>query len=270
MKPTNDVPFIFFGSPPIGPIALKVLDQHRYLPAAVVTDTKLSPEEMITIIEENKAGFILVVGYGAIIKQSVLDSVAGQALNIHPSLLPQYRGPAPVVQTILDGVRETGVTLIEIDAKMDHGPVLAQEHYPLHGTETPEELYQVLTQKGTRLFLDNIDAYLAEELALLPQEHDEATFTHFITKDDGRLNLKDKPVVNERKIRAYQDWPGAWIMFEGKRLIIHKTHIANGQLVLDEVQPESGKRMGFAAFAAGKRLKPEELLRKLESVDRAQ
>ncbi|HSI20159.1 MAG TPA: methionyl-tRNA formyltransferase [Verrucomicrobiae bacterium] len=263
MTPKNDIPFVFFGSPPIGPIALRVLEQNKYMPAAIVTDTKLTTDEQVAIVEENKAGFILVVGYGAILKQGLLDSVAGQALNIHPSMLPLYRGPAPVVQAILDGVKETGVSLMQIDSKMDHGDIVAQESHLLHGKETPDELYELLTQKGARLFLENIDAYLNEEIDLIPQFDFEATFTKFITKEDGHINLNDDPQTNERKIRAYQGWPGAWLTCEGKRLIIHSAHLAEDKLWLDEVQPESSKRMSFAAFAAGKRMKPEELYEKL-------
>jgi methionyl-tRNA formyltransferase len=263
MTPQNTVPYIFFGSPPIGPIALKVLEQNRYVPAAVVTDTKLTTEEQIAVVEEHGAGFILVVGYGAILKRDLLDSVAGQVLNIHPSLLPEYRGPAPVVQALLDGVTTTGVTLMEVDTKMDHGLILAQEEHLLAGNEIPDELYEVLTQIGTRLFLDNIDAYLAEELDGLPQNDDEATFTSFIKKEDGKLDLSEDPHVNERKVRAFQGWPGTWIEIDGKRLIIHKAHVADDQLVFDEVQPENGKRMTLTAYCAGLRITPPEFYKKI-------
>lgn len=262
MTPTNQTPYLFLGSPPIGPIALKVLEQNHYPPAAVITDTKLSSEELIALVEEHRAGFILVVGFGAILKQEVLDSVAGQVLNIHPSLLPLYRGPAPVIQTILDAPHETGVTLMQVDAEMDHGPIVAQETHPLHGKETPAELYELLTQKGARLFLDHIDAYLAEELEPLPQDHSEATYTRFIKKEDGLLNLKDSAKLNERKVRAYQGWPTAYLMVDGKRLIIHSAHIEDNQLRFDEVQPENGKRMTFAAYCAGKRTTPENMYEK--------
>jgi methionyl-tRNA formyltransferase len=263
MTPTNKVPFLFLGSPPIGPIALKVLEQNHYLPKLVVTDTALSTDELIDIVQHNGIGFILVVGFGAILKQDLLDSVAGQVLNIHPSMLPEYRGPAPVVQTILDGMHTTGVTLMEVDAKMDHGVILAQEEHTLAGNEIPDELYQVLTQKGTHLFLDNIDAYIAETLIGLPQMHDEATFTHFIKKEDGLLNLSEDAHENERKVRAFQGWPGTYVMHKDKRLIIHKVHVAEDALVLDEVQPENGKKMSFAAYCNGMRVKPEQALSEL-------
>lgn len=260
-----DVPYLFFGSPPIGPIALKALELADYKPAAVITDTKLTLEEQLNLVEEHKATFILVVGYGAILKQALLDSVAGQVLNIHPSLLPAYRGPAPVVQTILDGVLETGVTLIQIDREVDHGPMLAQEAYRLKGTETPAELYTVLVQKGVELFLEVIDSYLDETLDLTPQNHDEATVTHFIKKEDGLLDLKQPAVELERMVRAFQGWPTTWVMHRGKRLIIHKAHVADDTLIFDQVQPENGKLMDFSSYAAGLRAKPADLYQEFQS-----
>jgi len=252
------VPYLFLGSEPIGPIALAALERNDYAPAAVVTNPKIPLQDLLDLVEETKSTFILVVGFGAILKRPLLDSVAGQVLNIHPSLLPQYRGPAPVVQTILDGARETGVTLIEIDSKVDHGPIIAQEAYALHGNETPAELYKVLTEKGVRLLLDTIDDYLSSELEPLPQEHDEATFTQFIKKEDGKLDLNSDPYELERKVRAFQGWPGTWVERNGKRLQVHYAHVVNNQLAFDEVQPEGGKRMSLSAYLAGQRISEKE------------
>lgn len=258
------VPYLLFGSPPIGDIAAKHLMASHYPPAAVITDTSLTVDEQIDLVHKHRAGFILVVGYGKILKQALLDSVCGQVLNIHPSLLPLYRGPAPVVQTLLDGALETGVSLMEIDREMDHGPLLAQETIPLSGKETPAELYAVLTFKGVQLFLDCIDAYLAEELELTPQDHTEATYSHFIKKEDGLLDLSLPADQLERMVRAFQGWPGTWVVQpDGKRLIVHAAIVKDGVFTPTEVQPEGGKRMLLSAFAAGKRQKPEELMTQL-------
>jgi methionyl-tRNA formyltransferase len=258
------VPYLLFGSPPIGDLAAKFLLASPYPPAAVISDTKLTLDEQLELVEKHKVGFILVVGYGKILKQALLDSVCGQVLNIHPSLLPLYRGPAPVVQALLDGQTETGVSLMEIDAEMDHGPVLAQDTIPLSGTETPSELYAILTHKGVQQFLDTIGAYLAEELDLLPQDHTEATYSHFIKKEDGLLTPGEDAAEMERKVRAFQGWPGTWVVLEdGKRLIIHSALVKEDRFIPTEVQLEGGKRMPFASFAAGRRQKPEELLETL-------
>ena len=251
-------PYILFGSPPVGPIALQALKQAHYPPMRVVDDPKLTTEEQIAIVEEEKPTFILVVGYGAILKKAFLETVCGQVLNIHPSYLPLYRGPAPVIQTILDGVKETGVTLMQIDPKMDHGKILAQTSHALAGNETPDQLYRLLIHKGVELFLENIETYIKDELELTPQNHDEATFTHFIKKEDGLMDLSQPATVLERQIRAYQGWPRSWVIFNGKRLIIEKAFIYQNKLRFIQVQPENGKSMPFKPFLAGIRMKEEE------------
>ncbi len=257
------LPYILFQSPPIGPIALTALTSAHYPPAYVIDDPKLSVEEQLELIEEYRPTFLLVVGYGALLKQAVLDTVAGQVINLHPSLLPAYRGPAPVVQAILDGVSETGITVIEIDAQMDHGPILAQASQPLHGKETPEELYNILITKGVELFIRVIDDYLEERLDGIPQNHSEATFTSFIRKQDGKLDFSKPADQLEREIRALQGWPKSWVEWEGKRLIIHKAHVQNNTLVFEKVQPENGKIMSFSEFCLGQRCKPEDFYNKL-------
>lgn len=257
------LPYLLFCSPPIGPIALEALNLAKYPPVAVVDDPKLSLENQISVVEKHKPTFILVVGYGAILKRDLLDTVAGQVLNIHPSYLPAYRGPAPVVQAILDGAKETGVTLMQIDTQMDHGPIIAQEKIPLYGRETPEELYQILTKEGVNLFLDNIEAYLKEEVELLPQNDFEATFTRFIKKEEGQLDPTLPAEELERKIRAFHLWPRSWIIFRNKRLIIEKAHLENHKLRLDLVQPENGKIMTVKEYCAGLRISPESLYQEI-------
>ena len=262
------LPYVLLGSAPIGPIALEALEAAKYPPVLVIDDPKLPTAELVTQIEEAKPTFLLVVGFGAILKRDVLDTVAGQVLNIHPSYLPEYRGPAPVVQTILDGARETGVTLIEIDTKMDHGPIIAQERYPLHGNETPTELYEVLTRRGVHLFLENIDDYLEEGLEPLPQTDMDATFTRFVKKEDGLLHFSEPADQLERQVRAYQGWPRAYCFLDGKRLIIDTAHLEDGQLVPDQVQPEGGKPMAFQAFCVGRRQAPEAVLAEIARQNR--
>lgn len=258
------IPYLLFASPPIGNIAARHLANSAYPPAAVVTDTTLTTDEQVELVYRHKAGFILVVGYGRILKRALLDSVAGQVLNIHPSLLPLYRGPAPVVQAMLDGVHETGVSLMEIDTEMDHGPLLAQETVLISGKESRDELYEILTYKGVQLFLEHIEDYLSGELEPQAQDHFEASYTRFIKKEDGKLNPEDDVHSQERQIRAFQGWPGSWVELDGKRLIIHSAHIEHSQLVPDSVQPENGTIMTFAAFCAGRREKPQDVLQKFQ------
>ena len=257
------LPYVLLGSPPIGNHALEFLKLANYAPKLVIDNPQLSTEELVALIEEAQPTFLLVVGFGAILRRAVLDTVAGQVLNIHPSLLPEYRGPAPVVQAILDGATETGVTLMEVDTKMDHGCILDQVPHRLIGTELPDELYRVLTQKGVELFLEHIDDYIAEKIDLLPQSEGEATFTHFIKKEDGLLDLSRPPYELERQIRAFQGWPRSWIVYQGKRLIIDRAHLESKKLRFDQVQPENGKSMAFSDFCVGKRCKPEDIYKEI-------
>ena len=252
-------PYVFFGSEPIGPIALEALRLAGYPPTLVIDNPKLTTEEQIELVLSVSPTFLLVVGYGAILKRDLLDTVAGQVLNIHPSLLPEYRGPAPVVQAILDGIEETGVTLMEVDTKMDHGKILAQDTLRLRGDEEPAELYSSLTRRGVELFLECIESYLDDSIEMIPQFHNQATFTHFIDKEDGLLDMSKPADELERQIRAFQGWPRSWVMLGEKRLIVDKAHIEQDQLRFDMVQPENGKIMKFKEFCAGIRMSPEEV-----------
>ena len=257
------LPYVLFESPPLGPAAKRALSLAKYEPTAVISDPKMPQEQMLSIIEQARPSFLLVTGFGALLKQEILDTVAGQVLNIHPSMLPLYRGPAPVVQTILDGATETGVSLMEIDRKMDHGMILAQESVPLRGNEYPEELYEILTTKGIHLFLQNIEEYLNEELEMLPQDHGEATFTHFVKKTDAFLDFSEPSEILERKVRAYSRWPRAYFFAQGKRLIVDAARIFEGQLELVTVQPEGGKSMPFAEYLRGLRTTKEIFMKRL-------
>lgn len=256
-------PFLFFGSPPLGPIALDELARNGSVPTAIVDNPRLSTDEIIETIRKHKPAYILVASYGAILRQPVLDEVDGKILNIHPSLLPKYRGPAPVVQTALDGVNVTGVSVMQIDAKMDHGPLLAQETVTFSGSEPIDEMYDRLTRLGVRLLLSRLDSYLAGTADLSPQDHGAATFTHFVKKEDGLLSLAEPAETIRRKVRAYAGWPGTWFMYQGKRILVHDVDILDGKLRLCTVQPEGGKRMQFEAWTAGLRKKPAEVCREL-------
>jgi methionyl-tRNA formyltransferase len=163
-------------------------------------------------LKEALAKLGIVADFGLILPEQVLKAFPLGFINIHPSLLPKYRGPSPVQSAILNGDTKTGVTIIKLDKQMDHGPIIAQEITEIKPGETAQELYQRLFKFGAQM-LANISPRL-EFLMLHPieQNHQAATFTKPLTRDDGFINFAqptDK-VFFDRMIRAYFPWPGAW------------------------------------------------------------
>ncbi len=165
----------------------------------------------------------IVASYGNIIPQSVLDIPKYGALNIHPSLLPQYRGPSPIQTAILNGDTETGVTIMKLDEEMDHGPILGNSKFQIPNSKIKyAELHDELAKIGAELLLDILPKYIAGEIKPVPQDHSQATFTKIITKEDGRIDWSKTAVEIDQQIRAYESWPVAWTTLEGKRLKIYE------------------------------------------------
>lgn len=160
----------------------------------------------------------IVVAYGEILRQNVLNIPPLGYLNIHPSLLPLHRGPAPVAGAILAGDTETGVTIMQLDRGMDSGPVLAQATVPLPSTARTGPLTEELMLLGARLLLDVLPRYAAGQLALHPQDHSQATYTRLLTRENGRIEWTHPALVIERQVRAYDPWPGAFTTWKGQQL----------------------------------------------------
>ncbi len=228
---------IFFGSAPLSNIVLQKLLDAKVGVDIVVTKAdkpvgrhlKLTPNPLktlalrhtIPVVESlndlkvscNSVG--LVAAYGRIIPQEVLDKFSGRIYNIHPSLLPKYRGPSPLQQQILDGVAETGVTIIQVDAEMDHGPILAQEKDVISPTDTWVTLGERLFAKGTDAFIDFLQH--PDKYSLTPQDHSQATYTKLLTRQDGYIPWEEfnqllsnpSPLI-KRKFQAFHPWPGIW------------------------------------------------------------
>ncbi|KKU47603.1 methionyl-tRNA formyltransferase [Candidatus Uhrbacteria bacterium RIFCSPLOWO2_12_FULL_46_10] len=154
---------------------------------------------------------LIVADYGQIIPNSTLKIPKYGCLNIHPSLLPRHRGPAPVVATILNGDCEAGITIIKMDEKMDHGPIVAQERCPLSGRETTSDLEAKLAQKASQLIVKYLPQFLAGNITLREQQHELATYHKLLKRSDGELRWTETAELIERKFRAYYPWPGIWL-----------------------------------------------------------
>jgi len=189
----------------------------------------------------------VLVAYGNIVPQKTIDSFKYGVVNIHPSLLPRYRGSSPVQAAIRNRDEATGVSIMALDKKMDHGPILAQETVPLSGIETAGSLTDTLAHIGARMLSDTIKKYTSGTLKPSEQEHDAATYTQKISKDDGRIDWSLPSADIDAHVRAMTPWPGAWTTWKNKRLIVWRS---KGGIPV-EVQPEGKKRMDYDSFLRG-------------------
>ena len=159
----------------------------------------------------------VLADYGQLVPAPILELPHG-ALNLHPSLLPRHRGATPIPATILAGDATTGVTLMRMDAGLDTGPIVAQERRRLDGDETAAELEADLAERAAGLLTRSLDPYLAGELIPHPQPDEGATLTRPLRRDDGRMDPTRPAVDLERQVRAYQPWPGSYLVTPAGRL----------------------------------------------------
>ena len=161
---------------------------------------------------------IVVAAYGKLLPAEVMALPAHGCLNIHPSLLPKYRGPSPVVTAILDGLSETGVTLMLLDEGMDTGPIVAQRKRTLDGTETAGDLTAELFKLGTELLLENLEAWTRRQLKAVTQDDSQASVTRKLERADGLADWYLAARELARRQRAFTPWPGLFTQWQGKSL----------------------------------------------------
>lgn len=187
---------------------------------ALAHDLKIfQPEKIKTELETIKnlaPDLIIVIAYGKIIPQTILDIPTFGCLNIHASLLPKYRGAACLNAPILNGDEETGVTIMKMEAGLDTGPILRQAKIKLDGTENLEIVHNKLSTLGAELLIPTINDYLAGKIT--PQIQDEARSSYIktLSKEDGKIDWKKSAIEIERMVRAYNPWPGTYTDQSGK------------------------------------------------------
>jgi methionyl-tRNA formyltransferase len=194
----------------------------------------------------------IVAAYGRIIPQEIIEKFEYGLLNIHPSLLPKYRGASPIQFQISSGETQTGVTVIKMDEKMDHGPIVSQLKDEILPDDTNETLRKRLFEKSAQFLVELIPNFINGKINLKEQNHDVATFTKILNKNDGFVGdpFAD-PLNTERKFRAFQPWPGIWThvkLGEQKRLKLNKLHLENNELILEEVQLEGKNPVSWSDF----------------------
>lgn len=251
MKPK----IIFFGSDQYASIVLKLLQKDKHFEIIKVITNRKDLLKVKLIKPQPNVG--VLASFGTIVPKEILSFPKKGILNIHPSLLPKYRGPSPVQAAILAGDKQTGVTIIKLDEKVDHGPIVAQFTEDIRPNDTAKSLYQRLFTQGTEVLKTILPAYLEDRIELRPQNHSQATYTKKLTRDDGKINWEKTVDYNERFIRAISPWPGTWTPAKlpgkpaPKRLKILKVHLEDGELVLDTVQLEGKKPVTFKQFQEG-------------------
>ncbi len=307
----NKIKIIFIGTPEFGAIVLEGLVKNDFKPALVVTETDkpvgrkkiitpplvkvtalrydipiAQPERIENLkaeIENLKPDLAIVAAYGQIIPKDILSIPKHGFLNVHPSLLPKYRGPSPVQYAILNGDKETGATIMLMAEKLDHGPILANGRLPIDSQITYRELHNKLAELGAEILLQTIPGWISGKIKPLPQDETKATYTKILEREDGKIDWKKSAEEIERQIKAFLPWPGSFAECENNKFGIKtikiwkagtqeqteagssgthgKTYLAaNGQiavqtgknfLIIEELQPESGKRMKSAEFLKG-------------------
>lgn len=227
----------------------------------VITPEVLDEKEIIS--PESARGsevtydFFVVASYGKIIKQNILDIPTRGCLNVHPSMLPMLRGASPIETAILNDTKETGVTIMLMDAMMDHGPILMQKQHTF--TQWPsakKEVHDTLATLGGMMLAETIPKFMNGEIDPVPQDHTSATFTKMIKKEDGRILIEDTDYATYLKYLALTPWPGLFFFIEKQnrqiRVKIESAHFdAHLGFVIDTVIPEGKSTMSFESFRNG-------------------
>jgi methionyl-tRNA formyltransferase len=254
------------------PVKQKALE--RGLP--VLQPLKLRNTDFHLELAALKPDVAVVTAYGKILPKAVLEAPRLGCLNVHASLLPRWRGAAPIQWAIAAGDARTGVCLMQMDEGMDTGAVLARAEVPIGPTDTSATLHDALSQLGGRLLRDELPRYLAGALVAVPQPSEGVTPAPMIDKEEGRLDFRRPALELERRLRAFTPWPGCFTTLNGALLKVHAVEVtassgapgcvlradasglevacANGALRLLSVQPEGKKAMAAKDFLLGRPL----------------
>jgi len=186
----------------------------------IVQPINFRKPEVVASLAELRPEVIVVAAFGQLLPQSVLGIPQHGCINVHPSLLPKFRGAAPVAGAILAGTDFTGVSIMLLDKGMDTGPVLSRVQVPVSLSDTTGSLTGKLAQVGARALQEVLPAWVRGELVPQPQNDAEASYTNPIAKEDGRIDWKMSAVEIWRRVRAFSPWPGCYTVWQGKRLRI--------------------------------------------------
>lgn len=224
------------------PRPLEVADVAKKHNIPVLLPSK--PSEIIEQLKAYEPAAGVLVAYGKIVPQSVIDIFPAGIVNIHPSLLPLHRGPTPLESVILDGSKTTGVSLMRLSKEMDAGPVYAYSEYDLIGSETKQQLANELIELGSAMVVSLLPRIITGEVKGKPQDDTEATYDKLIKKEDGVLDWQKPAVRLEREVRAYAEWPKSRTILGGHAVIVTKAHVVVGVGEPGKIWKD-GNKLGF-------------------------
>ena len=254
------------------PPPVKMLAQELNIP--VIQPEKLKQPDAMEQLIAWVPDLIVVAAFGQILRKDVLDLPKYGCINVHASLLPRWRGAAPINAAILAGDDETGVTIMQMDVGLDTGPMLAKRSIRIKPDDTAGSIFQILSTLGADLLIETLPDYLSGKIQPEPQPEEGATYAPMLKKEDGKLDFTQNVNDLERRIRAFNPWPGTFMDFDGTMFKIHRAHVKQGNasagerlvvqnqpavgagggiLVLDEVQPAGKKSMSGKSFLSGAR-----------------
>ena len=241
----------------------------------IIQPEKLRQPEAMNQLRAWAPELIVVAAFGQILRPEVLDLPKFGCLNIHGSLLPRWRGAAPIQASILAGDRETGITIMKMDPGIDTGPILSRRYIPISAEDTAGMLFNKLAPIGAELLLDTLPGYLSGDLQPQIQPAQGVTYAPMLKKQDGLLDFSQPAIGLERRVRAYNPWPGTSFELNGSLLKVLRGRVGDrkspcagsrliiegypaigtgeGILILEEVQPAGKKPMSGKAFLAGSR-----------------
>lgn len=200
------------------PSPVKTRAQAHHLP--IFQPEKLRGKAVMEQLRSYEPDFHIVAAYGQILRQAVLDLPTYGSINVHASLLPRWRGAAPIQAAILHGDHETGITIMQMDTGLDTGPMLKKQALPIAPDETGQSLHDKLAALGGPLLLDTLRGIIKGEIEATPQAGADATYAPRIDKSDGCLDWQENAIAIERRIRAFFPWPGTFSYWEGQMLKI--------------------------------------------------
>ena len=272
----SKIRILFFGTPKFGDAVLNGLIENNYKPVSVIANpdkavgrskeltspptkilaqkynipvfqpVKLKDSSVIQKIKDISPDLIVVAAYGKIIPKEILDIPKYGSLNVHASILPRWRGASPIQFAILNGDKNTGVTIMLMDEEMDHGPILTQKEIKISAKETVASLHDKLADLGTKLLLKTIPDWISGKIKPAKQEENETTYTKILTKEDGKIIWAKNAEDIERQIRAFSNWPTSFCFWKKNKELLrikileanfnnqNKNELAYGKVFLTE------------------------------------